>query len=113
MADAQAVCASLGSGWRLPSMEDWSTLARSYGGLFGEGPDNGKAAYRELLIGGRSGLNLLLGGGRSGNEYRRIEAHGFYWSTSQESPTAVRFLNLGKGSATAYDQHGGEKTQAL
>lgn len=60
-AAAQKVCSSLGPAWRLPSMEDWRKLAKVYGGLFGDGPGNGKVAYRELLAGGRSGLEMAAG----------------------------------------------------
>jgi uncharacterized protein (TIGR02145 family) len=109
---AQTACRSLGSSWRLPSMEDWKKLAQSYGGLFGDGPGNGKVAYRELLAGGRSGLEMLLGGGRQDDGYARLEAHGFYWSTSEESPTSARLLNFGKGSGAVYDQNGGGKRYA-
>jgi len=111
-AAAQEVCASLGAAWRVPSMEDWKKLAQTYGGLFGDGPDNGKTAFRELLVGGRSGLEMSLGGGRQNNEYGRLEAHGFYWSTTEESPTSARLLNLGKNSGAVYDQNGGEKKSA-
>jgi uncharacterized protein (TIGR02145 family) len=112
-AAAQKVCAEMGPAWRLPSMKDWRELSRVYGGLFGDGPDNGKGAFRELLVGGRSGLEMLLGGGLDGGEYARLEAHGFYWSSSEESPTTVRYLNFGKGSRTVYDQGGGGKTEAF
>ena len=67
---------------------------------------------RELLAGGRSGLEMLLGGGRQDDGYARLEAHGFYWSTSVGSPTTARFLNFGKGSGAVYDQNGGGKTDA-
>ena len=109
---AHEVCRSLGSGWRLPSMEDWKTLAVHYGGLFGDGSGNGKSAYQALLVGGQSGLEMLLGGGRQADGYARLEAHGFYWSTTEESPTSARLLNFGKGSGAVYDQNGGEKTSA-
>jgi uncharacterized protein (TIGR02145 family) len=112
-AAAQKICASMGAGWRLPSMQDWRDLARVYGGVFGEEPGNGKVAFRELLVGGQSGLELRLGGGRDRGEYARLEAHGFYWSTTEESPNTVRYLNFGKGSGTVYDQNGGAKTEAF
>lgn len=112
-AAAQTVCARLGSAWRLPSMDDWKQLARAFGGVSGDGADNGKAAYRELLAGGKSGLGMLLGGGRDGErKYARMEAHGFYWSTTEESATNARLLNFGKGSGAVFDQHGGDKTRA-
>jgi uncharacterized protein (TIGR02145 family) len=112
---ARKACGSLGSAWRLPSMADWRRLAQVYGGVFGDGPDNGRVAFRELLVGGRSGLEMLLGGGRDdrSREYARLEAHGFYWSASEESPTTAQFLNFGKGSRTVYAQDGGEKTRAF
>lgn len=111
-AAAQEVCGRLGAAWRLPSMSDWKTLAQAYGGLFGDGQGNGKIAFRELLAGGQSNLEMLLGGGRQDRKYARMEAHGFYWSTTEESQTTARFLNLGKGSGAAYDQDGGDKTSA-
>jgi uncharacterized protein (TIGR02145 family) len=94
-------------------MKDWHELARVYGGLFGDGPGNGRVAFRELLADGRSGLDMLLGGGRDDQGYARLEAHGFYWSSSEESATSVRYLNFGKGSGTVYDQDGGGKTEAF
>lgn len=109
---AKETCGALGSAWRLPTMEDWKNLAQIYGGLFGDGPGNGKVAYRELLAGGRSGLGMLLGGGRQDDEYARLEAHGFYWSASEESAATARLLNFGKGSGAVYDQDGGNKTYA-
>ena len=109
---AKKACASLGSSWRLPGMDDWKKLARTYGGLSGDGSSNGKGAYQELLVGGLSGLDMRLGGGRQDDGYARLEAHGFYWSTSEESPTSVRILNFGKGSGAVFDQSGGGKTFA-
>lgn len=112
---ARKTCGSLGAGWRLPTMEEWRNLAKVYGGRFGDGPDSGKAAFRALLVGDSSGLEMLLGGGGDdrSREYARLEAHGFYWSASEESPTTARYLNFGKGSLTLYDQDGGEKTRAF
>jgi uncharacterized protein (TIGR02145 family) len=109
---AQVACNSLKSPWRLPSMEDWKGLARSYGRLSGDGAGDGKEVYRQLLVGGRSGLEMLLGGGRQEHEFARLEDHGFYWSTSEESPTSVRILNLAKGRGAAFDQDGGKMTHA-
>ena len=111
-AAAQRACGVLGPSWRLPSMDDWKKLARVYGGLFGDGPGNGKVAYQEFLVGGKSGLEMRLGGGRQEDGYARLEAHGFYWSTTEESPTSMRILNFGKGSGAVFDQNGGKKTSA-
>lgn len=109
---AQEACRSLGEAWRLPSMEDWKTLARFYGGLSGDGDSDGMAAYRDMLAGGKSGLEMLLGGGRNEKESRRMEAHGFYWSTTEQSSSMARLVNFGKGSGKVFDQDGGEKTTA-
>lgn len=111
-AAAQKVCNSLGPEWRLPSMDDFRKLAQAYGGLSGDGPGNGKLAFKELLAGGGSGLDMLLGGGRDHRGYARMEAHGFYWSTTEESPTSARLLNFAKGSGAVYNQDGGVKTSA-
>lgn len=112
---ARKACASLGSGWHLPSMQDWRQVANVYGGVFGAGADSGKAAFRELLVGGRSGLNMLLGGMREDrtDAYSRLEAHGIYWSTTEASPTTAHVLNFAKGSLTLYAQDGGAKTRAF
>ena len=109
---AQEACRSLGPAWRLPSMDDWKALARHYGGLSGDGDSDGRTAYREMLVGGKSGLEMLLGGGRNEQESRRLEAHGFYWSTTEQSSTIARLVNFGKGSGKVFDQDGGEKTTA-
>ena len=111
-AAAREACGLLGAPWRLPSMEEWRNLARFYGGLYGDGSGDGKGVYREFLVGGRSGLEMRLGGGRQEGGYARMEAHGFYWSTSEESPTSVRLLNFGKGRGAVFDQDGGGKTNA-
>ncbi len=109
---ANKACAMLGSEWRLPAMADWRSVAQTYGGLYGDGPDSGKTAFREMLAGGQSGLEMLLGGGRGRQGYARLEAHGFYWSASEESPTTARLLNFGKGSSTVYDQDSDQKSHA-
>jgi uncharacterized protein (TIGR02145 family) len=112
-AAASEACRSLGTGWRLPTMQDWRALAQTYGGLQGSEQSDGQAAFRELLVGGRSGLEMQLGGGRTDQGYARIEAHGFYWSASEESPVTARFLNLAKGKGAIYDQDGGAKMHAF
>lgn len=76
---ARQGCQLLGGGWRLPTNDEWRKMAKQYGGLREEGEDKGKAAYAALLIGGSSGFNAVLGGGRTDSgEYARLEAHGFY-----------------------------------
>lgn len=62
---AQRGCQSLGDGWRLPTNDDWRQMAKHYGGIRDESADTGKSAYKALLMGGSSGFNARLGGGRS------------------------------------------------
>jgi uncharacterized protein (TIGR02145 family) len=111
---AQRVCQSLGSGWRLPTDDAWRQLARHYGGVSNDSDDRGKAAYRELSVGGTSGFNAPLGGGRAPDgQYGRLEAHGFYWTASQSSSANAWFSNFGKGGLALHLQNDGEKERAF
>jgi uncharacterized protein (TIGR02145 family) len=111
---AQRGCRSLGGRWRLPTDDEWRQLASSYGGVSGDSPDSGKAAYAALSMGGRSGFDASLGGGRSDSgEYARLEAHGFYWTGSASDDTTAWFYNFGKGGVALHRQRGGEKGQAF
>ena len=76
--------------------------------------DGGKAAYKALLIGGGSGFNALLGGGRGeGGQYARLEAHGFYWTASETEPGSACFYNFGKDGLVLHRQGSGEKRRAF
>ena len=111
---AQRGCQSLGDGWRLPTDEEWRQMAKYYGGVSEDSDDKGKAAYKALLIGGSSGFNALLGGGRSEDgQYARLEAHGFYWTASESDPASGWFYNFGKGGLALHRQGGGEKQRAF
>src|SRR5262245_38898434 len=61
---AGRACRAAGKGWRLPTDEEWRTLARHYGGVSEQSADSGRRAFRELSAGGSAGFNALLGGGR-------------------------------------------------
>ena len=111
---AQRGCRSLGEGWRLPTFDEWRQMAKHYGGAEDESADSRRAAYRELLIGGSSGFNALLGGGRGlASEYGRLEAHGFYWTASESSPANAWFYNFAKGQLSLFRQSEGEKERAF
>jgi uncharacterized protein (TIGR02145 family) len=111
---ARRVCQSLGDGWRLPTDDEWRQMAKHYGGVFEDSDDKGKAAYKALLAGGSSGFNSLLGGGRSDDgQYARLEAHGFYWTASENNPASGWFYNFGRGGQALYRQSGGEKQRAF
>jgi uncharacterized protein (TIGR02145 family) len=75
---------------------------------------DGKAAYTALLSGGTSGFNTVLGGNRSGDgKYDRLEAHGIYWTVSENDPITAPFYNFGKGSQGLYRQPQGQKRMAV
>ena len=111
---AQRGCQSLGDGWRLPTDDEWRQMAKHYGGLGNDSPENGKAAYTALLSGGTSGFNAVLGGNRSvDGKYDRLDAHGFYWTASASDPITAPFYNFGKGSHALYRQPQGQKQMAI
>jgi uncharacterized protein (TIGR02145 family) len=111
---AQRGCLSLGNGWRLPTDDEWRQMAKHYGGLGNESPEKGKATYTALLSGGTSGFNAVLGGNRSvDGRYDRLEAHGFYWTVSENDSITAPFYNFGKGSQALYRQPQGEKQMAI
>ena len=58
-ADHPGGARSLGTGWRLPTDDEWRRLAKHYGGVHGDSSDAGKGAYNALLIGGRSGFGCF------------------------------------------------------
>ena len=110
---AQRGCQSLGDGWRLPTDDEWRQLAKHYGGLGNDSPDEGKAAYAALLSGGTSGFEAVLGGTRIGGKYDRLEAHGMYWTASENDPNTAPFYNFGKGSQALYRGPQGQKQMAV
>ena len=111
---AQRVCQMFGDSWRLPTDDDWRQMARRYGGVSQDSEDKGKAAYKALLVGGNSGFNAVLGGGRTAKgEYARLEAHGFYWTASEIDPGHGWSYNFGKGGEALHRQDGGEKSWAF
>lgn len=111
---ARRACQSLGPGWRLPTDDEWRQLAKHYGGVSEDSDDRGKAAYKALLAEGSSGFNALLGGGRSEDgKYARLEAHGFYWTTSEIDAASGWFYNFGRGGLALHRQSGGEKQSAF
>lgn len=105
-------CQSLGNGWRLPTDDEWRQLAKHYGGLLEDSPD-AKATYLALVIGGTSGFNAVLGGSRISGRYERLEAHGIYWSASDNGSTTAPFYNFGKGGQALNRHAQGQKQIAV
>lgn len=112
---ARRGCQLLGAGWRLPTNDEWRQMAKHYGGVREDSDDSGRAAYKALSIGGSSGFNALLGGGRifDDGQYARLEAHGFYWTTSENDPVSAWFYNFGQGGLSLNRHSGGKKQMAL
>ena len=77
-AAAQTACASIGSGWRLPTKEEWNDLVMAYGGYTAVGLNN-------LLFGGSSGFNAQLGGYLTPDRSNFIDRDdvGLYWSATE------------------------------
>jgi len=98
----------------LPTDDEWRQLAKHYGGLGNDSPDKGKPAYTALLSGGTSGFNAVLGGNRSiDGKYDRLEAHGIYWTASENDPITAPAYNFGKGSQALYRAPQGQKQMAV
>src|SRR5262245_54479591 len=112
-ASAQQVCQSLGAGWRLPTDDEWRQLAKQYGGISSDSADEGKAAFKALLSGGRSGFNAVLGGNRLAGKYERLEAHGLYWTASDNDSATAPVYNFGKGGGALHRSPQGQKQMAI
>ena len=70
--------------------------------------------YTALLSGGTSGFNAVLGGNRSiDGQYDRLEAHGIYWTVSENDPITAPLYNFGKGSQALYRGPQGQKQMAV
>lgn len=111
---ATRVCPALGEGWRLPSDQEWRELAKQYGGVSQDSAEGGKAAYQALMLGGSSGFHAVLGGGRAPDGgYARLDAHGFYWTATDDEAGGAWYYNFGKGGLAFHRQGGGEKSRAF
>jgi len=85
-------CKALGEGWRLPTNEEWRQMASSFGGVWDDSKDSGRAAYSALRYGGKTGFNASFGGSRDPDSiYRRLEAHGFYWTATETNSSTAWF----------------------
>jgi uncharacterized protein (TIGR02145 family) len=111
---AKQACQLLGSGWRLPTNDEWRQMAKRYGGVREDAIDGGKEAYQALLVGGNSGFNVVLGGNRAEDgRYARLAAHGFYWTASESRAANAWLYNFGKGSRILNRHSDGSKQMAI
>lgn len=110
---AKQGCRSMGKGWRLPTDTEWRALAKSFGGIHDDSADEGRSAYRQLTPGGTAGFDALLGGNREPDgSYRRLGAHGFYWTSTAYDSAEAWFYNFGK-EAGLLNRHTGTKKRAM
>ena len=111
---AQKGCSLLGDGWHLPSTKEWHTLLNDFGGAFEEGLSDGKNAFDIMLRRESPALGATLAGNRnSDGTYSRIEAHGFYWTSTPFDDTTAGFLNFANGRKVLFLQPDMEKTRAI
>ena len=82
--------------------------------MFSDSINNGKAAYTALINGGSSQFKILLSGGNDPQgAFKRIEAHGFYWTSTASSDSTAWFGNFAKGRPAFFLQNDGEKNSAF
>ena len=106
-------CKLLGKGWRLPTLSELRQLTALYGGA-GDSNQVRKQAFSALLYPGASGFDARPGGGRDPDgKYARLNAHGFYWTSTECDSSSAWYWNFAKGSGALYLQDGGEKTRAF
>jgi uncharacterized protein (TIGR02145 family) len=108
-ASAAQACTRLGTGWRLPTDDEWRQLARVHGGLLGESEG---AASTDLLAGRPSGFNAVLGGNREADgSYARLDEHGLYWTATESDNEHAWFYNFGRLGLNRH--RGGNKSMAV
>lgn len=111
---ALKVCASLGKGWHLPSTEEWHNLLKYYGGAFKDSLNNGQDAFAKLLRTEKPTFGMTLGGNKNlDGTYARIEAHGFYWTSTEFDKDNAGFLNFAHGRKVLFLQPDMEKKRAI
>lgn len=111
---AKQGCSLLGEEWQLPAKNDWLQLTHLYGASAGDSNAIRKEAFSALMYTGASGFNAVLGGGRAADEgYKRGEAHGFYWTATENDSSIASYANFAKGSQALYMQNEGEKDRAF
>lgn len=68
-------------GWHLPSSDEWIAVRKALGGKRGNWPYLEKI-YPKLVVGGSSGLNMLLGGMRTcDGEFRYLGDKARFWTS--------------------------------
>ena len=78
-------------GWHIPTIGEWNLLFRTYGGIHEAGI--------ALQKGGKSGVDLILGGfGDPGNVFKNIGISGNYWDSEKKSDNTSGLISVQKGN---------------
>jgi uncharacterized protein (TIGR02145 family) len=110
---AQEGCTVLGEGWRLPTNDEWQQLAKYYGSPE-DSIDYRKGAFKALLYGGSARFNALFGGNRAPDgQYQRLDAHGFYWTATENDGSTAWLYNFGAGGKFLNRHNDNEKSSAV
>jgi uncharacterized protein (TIGR02145 family) len=109
---AQQGCKLLGEGWRLPTAEEGKELTRLYGGGHPDSIVTRKNAYK-VLVADRVFITSLGGGRNPDGTYARMDAHGFYWTATDNINNSAWYFNFAKGSQAFFLQTDGEKVRAF
>ena len=92
---------AFGSGWRTPTNVDWDNLILQYDEDWDMGSSYfiSTVPYDDLILGGNSGFDALLGGGRypGGSAYLSIWGYGIYWSSTQRDIQEAWFYSFTAG----------------
>ena len=66
-----------------------------------------------LIEGGDAGFHAMLAGHREPDgSYARFDAHGFYWTSSEDDSVNAWFYNFAKGPAS-FNRHSGDMRRAM
>jgi uncharacterized protein (TIGR02145 family) len=100
---AKEACQLLGSGWGLPTDEEWQEMVKEYGGASDDARHGGKAAYEALFGKGSSGFAAQLGGWRASKDrYNDLGGHGYYWTSTPYVSNAAWYWGFPGGAGPLY-----------
>ena len=89
-------------------------MLKHFGRAFEEPISDGKNAFEKLLRTEKSAFGVTLGGNRNTDgTYSRIEAHGFYWTSTLFDDSSAGFLNFANGKKVLFLQPDMEKKRAI
>jgi uncharacterized protein (TIGR02145 family) len=102
---AKKACQAVG--WRLPTDDEWREMAKQFGGADDDASDGGKAAYKALIEGGKSGFAAQLGGYRYSNgDFSSLGDGGRYWSATERDAGNAWLYYFRRFDGKLYRSHG-------